>query len=99
MPPVIFDLKTESVMEGEYLVLFTATDIERGEQVEWSFEGKTLATGMNEDIKQALIWWWWEIQRQILSLQTPELEKLEFINYWSVAVGGKFSVSKSSLPI
>lgn len=48
----MFGPKTVSVMEGEYLGLYSETYIQRGEQVQWSFEGKTLATGMNGDFKK-----------------------------------------------
>ncbi|XP_058616590.1 uncharacterized protein si:ch73-27e22.4 isoform X3 [Onychostoma macrolepis] len=42
--------KTVSATVGECLILITDFNIERGEQVQWSFQDKTLATGMNGDI-------------------------------------------------
>lgn len=48
----MFGPKTVSVMEGEYLRLYSEILIERGEQVQWSCEGKPLATGMNGDFKK-----------------------------------------------
>lgn len=39
-------------MEGQYVTLVTDLVIERGEREQWSFEGKTLATGMNGDINK-----------------------------------------------
>ncbi|KAL0161044.1 hypothetical protein M9458_044769, partial [Cirrhinus mrigala] len=37
---------------GQYFGLWSETRIRRGEQVQWSFEGKILATGINGDVKK-----------------------------------------------
>ncbi len=39
-------------MERQYVTLVTDVVIEDGEQVQWSFEGKTITTGMNGDINK-----------------------------------------------
>uniref|UniRef100_A0A8C1LDM8 Immunoglobulin domain-containing protein n=1 Tax=Cyprinus carpio TaxID=7962 RepID=A0A8C1LDM8_CYPCA len=44
--------KIVSAMVGESLILITDFTIERGERVQWSFQDKTLAAGMNGDISK-----------------------------------------------
>ncbi|XP_073700168.1 uncharacterized protein [Garra rufa] len=44
--------KTVSAMVGECFILITDFNIERDERVQWSFQGKTLAVGMNGDISK-----------------------------------------------
>ncbi len=44
------DPKTVSAMVGECLILITDFNITKGERVQWSFQDKPLATGMNGEI-------------------------------------------------
>ncbi|XP_016384152.1 uncharacterized protein LOC107720828, partial [Sinocyclocheilus rhinocerous] len=44
--------KIVSAMVGEFLILITDFNIEKGERVQWSFQDKTLAAGMNGDISK-----------------------------------------------
>ncbi|XP_016314653.1 uncharacterized protein LOC107667495 isoform X2 [Sinocyclocheilus anshuiensis] len=44
--------KIVSAMVGEFLILITDFNIEKGERVQWSYQDKTLAAGMNGDISK-----------------------------------------------
>ncbi|KAK2906705.1 hypothetical protein Q8A67_005690 [Cirrhinus molitorella] len=46
----MFGPKTLSAKEGEYFGLYTEILLRKEDQVQWSFEGKILATGMNRDL-------------------------------------------------
>ncbi|XP_058616674.1 uncharacterized protein LOC131530424 isoform X2 [Onychostoma macrolepis] len=97
--------KTVSVMERQHVTLVADVVIEDGEQVQWSFEGKTITTGMNRDINKTsysddeqfrdrL-----ELQHRTadLLIKNTKPATLEFINYSSPAAAEKSYTGNISL--
>ncbi|XP_056303286.1 uncharacterized protein LOC130215496 [Danio aesculapii] len=84
---------TVSVMAGESLILITNFNVERDEKLQWTFEGVTLASGMNGDVSKTLYKSNWrfkgrlELHHQTASLTVKNTRRSDSgvyqLNFWN----------------